>query len=131
MRRSGLRPYKIWLQLRYDFETAAGGGDFVFRRLTEGVGVNRELHGQVAVAEDLDLVGLAADEAVGAEQVGRDSFASRKNVEVGEVENRVGHAEQIVKAALGHPAMQRVLAAFKTATARVAASRLLALVAGA
>src|ERR1700761_2856794 len=122
MRRSGLRPYKIWLQLRYDFKRTAGGGDFVFCRLAEGVGVNRELHGQVAVAENLDLVGLAADEAVGAEQVGGDGLTSRKNVEVSEIENGIGFAERIVEAALGHPTVQWVLAAFKTTTTRIAAA---------
>src|ERR1700722_10143847 len=104
-------------QLRYDFETAAGLTDLVFCRLAEGVSVDRELHGQIAIAEYFDLVGLAAGEAVGAEQVWRDGFAGRENVEIGEIENRVAHAEQIVKAALGHAAMQRVLAAFKTTTA--------------
>jgi len=73
------------LQLGYDLETAAGFSDLVFRRLAEGVRVNRKLHGQVAIAENLDLVLLAADEAVGAEQVGRDGFASRENVEIGEM----------------------------------------------
>src|SRR5580704_505962 len=73
------------LQIRYDFETAAGFGDFVFRRLAEGVRVNCELHGQIAIAENLDLVELAADEAVGAEKIRRDRFACRKNVEVGEI----------------------------------------------
>src|ERR1700685_673279 len=106
------------LQLRYDFERTAGLGDLVFGRLTESVRVNRELYGQVAVAENLDLVGPAADAAVGATTIGRDGVASRKNVKVGEIENRVRHAEQIVKAALGHAAMQWVLAAFKTTAAR-------------
>src|SRR5580704_1258112 len=110
------------LQLRYDFETAAGFGAFVFRRLAEGVRVNCELHGQIAIAENRELVELAADEAVGAEKIRRDRFACRKNVEVGEIENRVAHAEQIVKATLRAPAVQWVLAAFKPTAARIAAA---------
>src|SRR5580698_10593083 len=62
------RPYKMWRRkaagtnLGYDFEAAAGFADLVFGGLAEGVRVNHDLHGQIAIAEDLDLIGLAANE---------------------------------------------------------------------
>src|SRR5580692_1659967 len=93
--------------------------------------VNRELGGQLVVAENLDAVGLAADEAMRAKQLGRYRFAGRKNVQFFQVQNGVGDAERIVKTALGHAAMQRHLAALKTPAARIAASGFLAFVAGA
>src|SRR5271154_4106467 len=93
--------------------------------------MNRELSRQLAVAENLDAIGLAADEAVRAKQVGRYRLAGRKNIEFFQVQDGVGDAERIVKTALGHAAMQRHLAALKTPAARIAAAGFLALVAGA
>ena len=61
-------PTKPFVLLRYDLERTAGFADLIFGGLAEGVGVNRDLHGQFAVAENFDLVGLAANEAVGAKQ---------------------------------------------------------------
>src|SRR5579863_428791 len=121
MGRSLLRPYKS-LPLRDDLETAASFADLVFGRLAERMRVNRELHGQIAVAEDLDLVGLAANEAVGSEQVRRNRLTGREDVEVSEIKDGVGLTERIVEAALGHAAVQRHLAAFKTTPARIAAA---------
>src|ERR1700683_90050 len=117
--------------LRYNLECAPCRTDFLFRRCAERVGVNGELGGQLAIAENLDAIGLAADEAVRTKQIGSHGLTSRKNIEFVQIENRVGDAKWIVKSALGHAAMQRHLAALKTSAARIAAAGFLTLVAGA
>src|SRR5689334_24458766 len=66
-----------------------------------------------------------------AKQIRRHRFTSRKNVEFFQIDDRETRSKRIVESALGNAAMQRHLAAFKTAAARIAATRLLPLVAGA
>src|SRR5947209_15538814 len=58
-------------------------------------------------------------------------FASRKNIELIQIDDGVGDAKKIVKPPLGHTAMQGHLAAFESATAGIAATRFLAFVSGA
>src|SRR5215831_263061 len=65
------------------------------------------------------------------EQVRRNGFACWKRVELFHVDHRKGRSKRIVESALRNAAMQRHLAAFKTAAARIAAARLLPLVTGA
>src|SRR5271170_6535878 len=114
-----------------DLKRAARRGDFVFGGLAEGVRVNGELHRQLAVAENLDGILGATDEAVGAQEFRSDRFAFGKHIQFLEVDDRILDAERAVKAALGHAAVQRHLSAFKTPAARIATAGLLALVAGA
>src|SRR6266481_4227288 len=64
------------------------------------------------------------------QQLRRYRFARRKNVQFFQVQNRILDAERVVEAALRHAAMQRHLAAFKSAAARIAAAGFLSLVAG-
>src|SRR5712691_10280361 len=115
--------------LRHNLEGAARLGNLFFCRRAERMRVNRQLVGQLAIADDLDGIRSAADKAVGAEQFRGYGFAGRKNIQLGQVHDRVGHAKRIVKAALRHAPVQRHLSAFKPTAARIAAARLLSLVA--
>src|ERR1700731_903679 len=117
--------------LRYNLERTTGLGNLFFCRRTESLRVNRQLGRQFAVAENLDGIRRAAHKTVRAEQLGSNRFAGRKNVQFRQVHDRVGHAKGIVKAALRHAPVQRHLPAFKPAATRIAAARLLSLVAGA
>src|SRR5271163_1860016 len=116
--------------LCYYLEGAARFGNLVLCRSAEGMRVNRELGLQFAVAQHLDRIRRAAHKTVRAEQLGGHCFPRRKNVQFFQIYDRVRHPEQIMKAALRHAAVQRHLAAFKSAPARIAAAGLLALVAG-
>src|SRR5262249_54807355 len=68
---------------------------------------------------------------VRAQQIRRDRFAGREDVELFQIQNGIFGAERIVKSALGHAAMQRHLTALKAATSRISTTRFLAFVAGA
>src|SRR5579884_3195632 len=92
--------------------------------------VHSKLVFELDIAKNLDAAAVAADKTVSAEQIGRDGFAGGKRIELFDVDDGVFDGERVVKAALGHAAMQRHLAAFKAATTRIAAARLLSLVAG-
>src|SRR5260370_718722 len=116
--------------LRYNLERSTRLGNLFLGRSTEGLRVNRQLGGQLAIAENLDGVRGAAHKTVRAKQIGSNGLAGRKNIQFRQVHDRVGHAERIVKAALRHAPVQRHLSAFKAAAARITAARLLSLVAG-
>src|SRR6266700_994587 len=109
--------------LRHNLERAARLGNLFFCRRAERMRVNRQLVGQLAIAEDLDGVRSAADKAVGAEQFRGHRLAGRKNIQLGQVHDRVGHAKRIVKAAFRHAPVQRHVAALKAAAARITATR--------
>src|SRR6266851_5317644 len=115
---------------RYDLECAARFGNFFLGGRAECVRVNGDLGGQLAIAENFYAIAAAANEPVRAQQLRRYRFAGRKNVQFFQVQDRVFDAERVVKAALGHAAMQRHLAAFESAAARIAAAGFLSLVAG-
>src|SRR5713101_8420966 len=117
--------------LRYNLERTTRLGNLFFCRRAERLRVYRQLGRQLAIAENLDRVRGAAHKTVRAEQLGSNRLAGRKNVQFRKVHNRVRHAKRIMKAALRHPPVQRHLSAFKAAAARIAAARLLSLVAGA
>ena len=119
------------IRLRYHLKRAACLGDFFLGRRAECMRVNGQLGLQFAIAQNLDGIRGAANEAVGAQQFRRHRFAGGKHVQFLHVHHGIVHFERIVKAALGHAAVQRHLAAFKTAAARIAAARFLSLVAGA
>src|SRR6266851_4583766 len=114
----------------YNFERTTRLGNLFLCRRAEGLRVNRQLGRQLAIAENLDGVGGAAHKSVRAEQLGSNRLAGRKNVQFRQVHDRVRHAEGVMKAALRHAPVQRHLSAFKPAAARIAAARLLSLVAG-
>src|SRR4029077_17733834 len=115
----------------YNLERTTGLGNLFFRRGTESLRVNCQPGRQFAVAENLDGIRGAAHKTVRAEQLGSNRFAGRKNVQFRQVHDRVGHAKGIAKDALRHAPVQRHLPALKPAAARIAAARLLSLVAGA
>src|ERR1700730_1580112 len=118
-------------RLRYNLECSARLGDLFLGGGAECMGVDGELGFQLAIAQNLDGIRCAADEAVRAQQIRRHRFARGEHVKFLEVDDGVGDAKRIVKAALRNAAMQRHLPAFKTPAARIAAARLLSLVAGA
>src|SRR5258708_5786108 len=124
-------PVSCGSSLSYNLERTARLGNLFFCRRTERLRVNRQLGRQLAIAENLDRVRGAAHKTVCAKQLRSNRLAGRKNVQFRQVHDRVRHAEWVVKAALRHPPMQRHLSAFKAAPARIAAARLLSLVAGA
>src|ERR1700732_1971472 len=124
-------PCSASLPLRYDLECAARLGDLVLGGRTERVRMNRQFRGQLAVAQNLDPVVAAANEPMRAQQFRRYRFSRRENIQILQVQNRVFDAERIVKAALGHTAMQWHLPAFKSAPPRIAEPRFLPFVAGA
>src|SRR5207245_4523403 len=116
--------------LRYDLKCTACLGNLFLCRCAERLRVNRQLGRQLAIAENLDGVGGAADKTVREEQLRRNRLAGRKNVQFRQVDDRVRHAKRVVKATLRHAPVQRHLSAFKTTAARITATRLLPLVAG-
>src|SRR5712664_1407292 len=124
-------PVSCGSSLSYNLERTTRLGNLFFCRRTERLRVNRQLGRQLAIAENLDGVRGAAHKTVRAEQLGSHRLAGRKNVQFRQVHDRVRHAEWVVKTALRHAPVQRHLSAFKAAAARIAAARLLSLVAGA
>src|ERR1051325_6689019 len=104
---------------RFDLFARAGGE---LRRL------DRQLLGELAVAEDLDAVRrLALDETRLAEGALLDGHAVVEPLEVRDVHDGVLFLEDVRKAALRQTAMQRHLAAFEAEHPRVAGARLLPL----
>src|SRR6202045_4330312 len=114
----------------YNLERAAGFRDLFLGGRAERMRMNRNLCGQLAIAQNLYAIAAAANESVRAQQLRRYGFAGRKNVQFVQVQDGILDAEQVMKAALGHAAMQRHLAAFKSAAARIAATGLLSFVTG-
>src|SRR6266436_1333625 len=115
---------------RYDLKRAPCFGNFFLGGRAEGMRVNGPLGRELAIAENLYAIVAATNEPVCPQQLRRNRFAGRKDVQFRKVQNRILDAERVVKAALGHAAMQRHLAAFKSAAARIAAAGFLSLVAG-
>src|SRR6266478_6433867 len=124
-------PVSCDFPLSYNLERTTRLGNLFSCRRAEGLRVNGQLGRQLAIAEDFDRIPGAAHKTVRAEQIRRDRLAGRKNVQFRQVHDRIRHAERVVKAALRHAPVQRHLSAFKPAAARIAAARLLSLVAGA
>src|SRR6266403_2086107 len=112
-------------------EPAARLGDLFLGGGAECMGVNGELGLQLAIAQNLDGIRCAANEAVCAQQIRRNRFARGEHVKFLEVDDGIRDAKRIVKPALRNAAMQRHLSAFETTAARIAAPGFLPLVAGA
>src|SRR6267143_2426940 len=117
--------------LPYNLERAARLGNLVLCRRAEGMRVNGQLAGQLAITQHLDGIRGAADKAVRAKQFRSNRFAGWKNVQFFQIDDRIGHAERIVKTALGHAPVQRHLPALKSTAARISSPRFLPFVAGA
>src|SRR5229473_3200383 len=124
-------PVSCSSSLSYNLERTTRLGNLFFCRRAERLRVNRQPGRQLAIAENLDGVRDAAHKTVRAEQLGSNRLTGRKNVQFRQVHDRVRHAKGIVKPALRHAPVQRHLPALKAAAARIAAARLLSLVAGA
>src|SRR5216684_5542277 len=118
-------------RLSYNFERTTRLGNLFLRRRAERLRVNRQLGRQLAIAENLDGVRSAAHKSMRAQQLWRNRLAGWKNVQFRQVHNRVRHTKRVMKATLRHAPVQRHLSAFKPAAARITATRLLPLVAGA
>src|SRR5208337_652715 len=116
-------------RLRYHLKRAAGLGDLFLGRRAECVGVNGELGLQLAIAQNLDGVRGAAHKTMRAQEFRRHRLARGKHVEFLEVDDGILHPERIVEPALRDAPVQRHLPAFKAAPPRIAAPRLLALIA--
>src|SRR5260370_26825385 len=118
-------------RLSYNFERTTRLGNLFLRRRAERLRVNRQLGRQLAIAENLDGVRSAAHKSMRAQQLWRNRLAGWKNVQFRHVHNRVRHAKRVMKAALRHAPAQRHLSALNATAARIAAARLLSLVAAA
>src|SRR5262249_61719874 len=90
---------------------------------------NGELRLELAIAQNLDRV-RSAHKAVRAEQVRRHGFSCGEHVEFFEIDDRKRRTKRIVKSALRNAAVQRHLAALKSAAARIAAAGCVAVVGG-
>src|SRR5699024_3060316 len=87
--------------------------------------------GQLAAAKDLDAVQRLRDDTGLEQQLGGDLRAVVKALQRGNVDRRVGGAEDVVEAALGQATCQRHLAALKARANAAARAGPLALVAAA
>src|SRR5579859_6058932 len=114
---------------RYNLERAARLGNLFLGRRAERMRVNRDLGGQLAVPEDLHPVVAAPHKSVGPQKLRGYRFSRRENIQLFQVQDRVFDPERIVKAALGHAAVQRHLPAFEAAAAGIAAPRFLPFIA--
>ena len=116
-------------KLSQNFERAASLGNFILGGGAESVSVNSELILEIAIAQNLYLL-RGTNKSVRAKQIRRDCFSSRKSVQVLQIDDGKRFSKRAAKATLWNAAVQRHLAAFKSAAARIAAARLLAFVAG-
>src|SRR6202030_987552 len=82
------------LNRRQNLKRSSGSGDLFLGRRAESVRVNRNLRGQFPVAQHLDAVLGPANESVRAKQIRRHCFARRKNVQLVEVDHRIGNCER-------------------------------------
>ena len=81
---------------------------------------DRELLGELAVAEDFHLVGHALDEAHDAERRLVDGLTVVEGLEVADVDFGHGVAERVAKPALGNATLNRALTALEPETAHAA-----------
>src|SRR5579863_2851946 len=123
-------PFSWNSRLSYHLERTTRLGDLILGGRAECMGVNGELGFELAIAENFDGIGDAADETMRTQQIRSYRFAFGKHIEFLEIDHGIADTERIVKAALRNAAMQRHLSAFKTTAARITAARLLSLVAG-
>src|SRR5699024_6087080 len=82
-------------------------------RSRECSSLNGQVLGQLAVAQNLNAVQSLGNDAGVEQQLGGDFGAVVKALQSGNIDNCVGGAEDVVKAALRQTACQRHLTAFK------------------
>ncbi len=87
--------------------------DLRLRGLREGVRRDGDRLGQLAIAEDLDAVAAALEEAVVTQRLLVDLGAGAKGLELADVDLRDELGERVVEPALGHTTLDRGLAAFE------------------
>src|SRR5439155_8950791 len=112
-----------------NLERAASLGNFVLGRSAESVSVNGQFILQIAIAQNFYLL-RGTNKPMRAKQIRRYRFACRKSIQILQVNYGKGFSKRAAKAALWNAAVQWHLAAFKSTPARIAATRLLALIAG-
>src|SRR5579863_6323450 len=117
-------------RLRQNFDFASGAGDLLLRRFAERVGMHGKRNLQFAVAQDLDAVAHGANDAPPGERFRGDRVARGEDVQALDIHHRPFVRERAREAALGQAAVKRHLPALEARTARIAATRLLTLVAG-
>src|SRR6266404_280254 len=117
-------------KLSQNLERAASLGNFILGGGAECVSMNSELVLEIAIAQNLYLL-RGTNKSVRAKQIRRDCLSCRKSVQVLQIDDGKRFSKRAAKAALWNATVQRHLTAFKSATARIAAARLLAFVAGA
>src|SRR6266849_5838694 len=105
--------------------------DLLARRRRELRRLHVELLGQLAVAEDLDAVDGALDDARLAQNAFVDGGAVIEALQIADVHDGVLFLEDVGESALRQTAVQRHLAALEAEHARVAGARLLPLLAAA
>src|SRR5439155_25199227 len=116
-------------KLSQNLERAASLGNFVLGGSAESVSVNGQFILQIAIAQNFYLL-RGTNKPMRAKQIRRYRFACRKSIQILQVNYGKGFSKRAAKAALWNAAVQWHLAAFKSTPARIAATRLLALIAG-
>jgi len=114
--------------LREDFHAAALGFDFGFGRRAERMGDDRELFGQLAVAENLDAVAVAINQANGTQGRFVHTSAVVKHVQFRNINRQADRGELgVIETAFRDAANERHLTAFEADADGTARSRGLAL----
>src|SRR5207247_4406486 len=135
LRRSSIAQMLRSVSRRFNLRDLLAGApcrfDLLPRRRGELHRMHGELLGELAVAEDLAAVVLALDQAGLAQRRLVDGRAVVETLEVRDVHHGVLFLEDVREAALREAAVQRHLAAFESAHAREAGTRLLPLLAAA
>src|ERR1700690_204255 len=112
-----------------NYGLASGACDLFLRRLAECMSVNGERHFQLAISQNLKAIALRVNDAALCQLQRPYRFARRKRIQTFHIDHRKFAPRRIRKSALWNPALQRHLAAFKSAFRGIAAAGLLPLVA--
>src|SRR5699024_6652374 len=120
----------VWITLHH-LCLSASCLDSLLGRSGESRSLASELLGQLAAAKNLVAIAALGEDALLQQGVNRDGISILELIQRGEVDNLQGLGEDVVEAALGDPAGQRHLAAFKANPDLAAGTGLLALVAAA
>src|SRR2546423_3787515 len=135
LRRSGMAKMLRNVSRKFNLLDLLAGAarrfDLLSRRRRELRRLHVELLGQLSVAEDLDPVSGALDEARAAKRALIDGGAIVEAIEVAHVHDGMHFLEDVGESALRQTAMKRHLAAFESEHARIAGARLLPLLSAA
>src|SRR5277367_3536178 len=111
-----------------DFDLASGALNLFLRRLAECMSMHGERNFQFTVAENLHFVSRRTNHSNSQQNFWRYSLARREGVQRLDIHDRKGLRKRRRKPALRQTPVQRHLSAFKSRTARIAATGLLPLV---